>query len=292
MNDRRRPPPAAARPRPNERSPERRAEPRAERRHEPRAERAPNALPEVSGDRLEGRNIVLEALVRKRRRVLRIWLDAAARASADPNDKVNQILALGGDRVKRVDRQMLDRMSQTGVHNGVIAEAEPFPDLTIAEVLETAFRGGRDPCFVLVDEVNYEHNLGAILRSALGAGVDGVVIPVQRGKGLTPIVQRVSMGGAEAVPVIREGISSALAQLKRAGFTIVGADMDGAPPWGLPLAGPVAFVLGGEDKGLTDPVRKRCDHIAGVPLAGGLESLNVSVTAGVLLFERVRQRAQ
>lgn len=292
MNDRRRPPPAAARPRPNDRSPERRPDPRAERRGEPRAERTPNALPEVSGDRLEGRNIVLEALVRKRRRVLRIWLDAAARASADPNDKVNQILALGGDRVKRVDRQMLDRMSQTGVHNGVIAEAEPFPDLTIAEVLETAFRGGRDPCFVLVDEVNYEHNLGAILRSALGAGVDGVVIPVQRGKGLTPIVQRVSMGGAEAVPVIREGISSALAQLKRAGFTIVGADMDGAPPWSLPLAGPVAFVLGGEDKGLTDPVRKRCDHIAGVPLAGGLESLNVSVTAGVLLFERVRQRAQ
>ena len=186
---------------------------------------------------------------------------------------------------------MLDRMSQTGVHNGVIAEAEPFPDMTVSEVLETAFRGGRDPCFVLIDEVQYEYNLGAILRSSLGASVDAVIIPVQRGKGLTPIVQRVSMGGAEAVPVIREGISSALAQLHRAGVMIVGADMDGVAPWDLPLAGSVAFVLGGEDKGLTDPVRKRCDAIVGVPLAGGLESLNVSVTAGVLLFERVRQRA-
>ena len=249
-------------------------------------------LPEVSGDRLEGRNVVLEALLRKRRRVLRIWLDTAAKAGSDPSDKVAQILALGGDRVKRIDRQMLDRMSQTGVHNGVIAEAEAFPDLSISEVLETAFRGGRDPCFVLVDEVNYEHNLGAILRSALGASVDAVIIPVQRGKGLTAVVQRVSMGGADAVPVIREGISSALAQLKRAGFLIVGADMDGVAPWSLPLSGCVAFVLGGEDKGLTVPVRKRCDHIVGVPLAGGLESLNVSVTAGVLLFERVRQRAQ
>ena len=248
-------------------------------------------MPEASGDRLEGRNVVLEALLRKRRKVLRIWLDAGAKVGSDPGDKVRQIIELGGTRVMRVDRQMLDRMSVTGVPNGVIAEAEPFPELTVSEVLETAIRGGRDACFVLIDEVQYEHNLGAILRSSLGAGVDAVIIPVQRGKGLTPVVQRVSMGGAEAVPVIREGISSALAQLHRAGFLIVGADMDGVAPWALPLSGCVAFVLGGEDKGLTDPVRKRCDAIVGVPLAGGLESLNVSVTAGVLLFERVRQRA-
>lgn len=223
--------------------------------------------------------------------MLKIWLDAGAKVGADPTDKIRQIIELGGSRVMRVDRQMLDRMSVTGVHNGVIAEAEPFPEMSVSEVLETAIRGGRDACFVLIDEVQYEHNLGAVLRSALGAGVDAVIIPVQRGKGITPVVHRVSMGGAEAVPVIREGISSALAQLHRAGFLIVGADMDGVAPWSLPLSGSVAFVLGGEDKGLTDPVRKRCDAIVGVPLLGGLESLNVSVTAGVLLFERVRQRA-
>lgn len=235
--------------------------------------------------------MVLEALTRKRRKVLRIWLDAAAK----PDSKVTRILELGGTRIQRVDRQILDRMSVTGVHNGVIAEAEPFLELTMGDVLRTAFEdaagNARSPCFVLIDEVQYEHNLGAVLRSALGADVDAVIIPVQRGKGITPVVHRVSMGGAEAVPVVREGISSALAQLQRAGVYIVGADMDGKPPWELPLSGAVAFVLGGEDKGLTDPVRKRCDAIAGVPLAGGLESLNVSVTAGVLLFERVRQRA-
>jgi 23S rRNA (guanosine2251-2'-O)-methyltransferase len=173
------------------------------------------------------------------------------------------------------------------VHNGVIAEAEPFPELRVRDVLDAH----AEPFVVLVDEVQYEHNLGAILRSALGAGVDAVVVPVQRGKGLTPVVHRVSMGGAEAVPLVREGISSALADLKRAGVTIVGADMDGVPPWEVDLTGPVAIVLGGEDKGLTDPVRKRCDHIVGVPLAGNLESLNVSVTAAILLFERVRQRS-
>lgn len=227
--------------------------------------------------------MVLEALVRARRPVRRIWLDAQAR----PDAKIERIVKMGGERVQRVERHLLDRMSLTGVHNGVIAEADPFPEMTVKELLQEV----PWPFVVLVDEVQYEHNLGAILRSSLGAGVDAVIIPVERGKGLTPVVQRVSMGGAEAVPVIREGISSALAELKRAGVRIVGADMDGAAPWDVPLAGPLAVVLGGEDKGLTDPVRKRCDAIVGVPLQGGLESLNVSVTAGVILFERARQEA-
>jgi 23S rRNA (guanosine2251-2'-O)-methyltransferase len=202
--------------------------------------------------------VVLDALERGRREVLRVWVDASAR----PDRKVEAILARAGDRVQRVDLSVRELLE---------AHAEPF--------------------VVLVDEVQYEHNLGAILRSALGAGVHGVIVPVQRGKGLTPVVHRVSMGGAEAVPLVREGISSALAQLRRAGVTIVGADMDGVAPWEVDLTGPVAIVLGGEDKGLTEPVRARCDHIVGVPLAGSLESLNVSVTAGVLLFERVRQVA-
>lgn len=221
--------------------------------------------------------------MRGRRVVHHIWLDAGAR----PDEKVTRILALGAGRITRVERALLDRMSLTGVHNGVIAEAEPFPEYRVSDILDTV----PEPFLVLVDEVQYEHNLGAILRSALGAGVDAVVIPVQRGKGMSPVVQRVSMGGAEAVPLIREGISSALATIRRAGIPIVGADMGGVAPWEVPLTGALAIVLGGEDKGLTDPVRKRCDHIVGVPLQGELESLNVSVTAGVLFFERVRQES-
>jgi 23S rRNA (guanosine2251-2'-O)-methyltransferase len=234
-------------------------------------------------ERLEGRNVVLEALERGRRRVHRVWIDRGAK----PDRKVARILELAGARVERVERQVLDRMSQAGVHNGVIAEAEALPELSVAEVLESV----AEPLIVLVDEVQYEQNLGAILRSAMGAGADAVVAPVVRGKGITPVVQRVSMGGAEVVPLVREGISSALAQIQRAGVFVVGADMDGVPPWTLDLSGPLAIVLGGEDKGLTDPIRKRCDAIVGIPLQHGLESLNVSVTAGVLLFERVRQRA-
>ncbi len=242
-------------------------------------------VPPVRGDRLEGRNVVFEALSRARRRVRRIWLDGAAR----PDERLSDILALAarsGTVVERIERSVLDRMSQTGVHNGIIAEADPLPQPSVKELLDRT----PEPFLVLVDEVQYEHNLGAILRSALGAGVDAVIVPTERGKGLTPVVQRVAMGGAEAVPVIREGLSSALAQIRRCGITTVGADMDGVPPWRIDMRGPVALVLGGEDKGLSPALRKRCDFVAGIPLAGGLQSLNVSVSAAILMFERVRQR--
>jgi 23S rRNA (guanosine2251-2'-O)-methyltransferase len=241
-------------------------------------------------DQLEGRNVVIEALRRRRRRVLKVFLDERARM----NPKVKQLLELvssTGTTLSRVPRERLDRMSVTGVHNGVIAIAEPLPTHTVKHRMEELFESGVDPFFVLADELNYEHNLGAILRSAMGAGAHAVVVPVRRGKGLTPVVQRVAMGGAEEVPVIREGISSSLVTLRRAGIPIIGADMDGDPPWTVRMTGPIALVLGGEDKGLTQTVRKKCDTVVGIPLHGQLDSLNVSVTAGILMFEKRRQEA-
>lgn len=239
-------------------------------------------------EQLEGRNVVLEALRRKRRPVRRIWLDDRAR----PDQKVSEIRALAEAArvpVVAVPRRVLDERSLTGVHNGVIAEAVPRSVPTVQGLLDELFAAGQDPFLVLVDEVQYEHNLGAILRSAMGAGAHAVVVPVTRGKGLSPVVHRVAMGGAEEVPLIREGLSSALASLRRAGVRVVGADMDGEAYWSVPMTGPLALVLGGEDKGLTPTLRDRCDAIASVPLRGGLDSLNVSVTAAILLFEKVRQ---
>lgn len=239
-------------------------------------------------DQLEGRNVVFEALSRGTRPVIRMLIDERARS----NDKVDRILSLAkaqGVQVIRVPREKLDEHSFTGVHNGIIAEAEALPDWTVTARLNYCLDRGLDPFFVLVDEVNYEHNLGAILRSAMGAGVHAVVIPTRRGKGITPVVQRVAMGGAEAVPVIREGIPASMKVLSRAGVRIVGADMDGSPLWDVPMSGPLAIVLGGEDKGVTHTLRDRCDAIVSVPLAHGLDSLNVSVTGGILMYEKVRQ---
>ncbi len=231
---------------------------------------------------------MVEALWRKRRKVVAVYLDE--RAGQD--SKVERIMALaaeGAVQLKRVPRQYLDQICVGGVHNGVIAWAEELPGYTIRGLLSELEGDQTEPFIVLVDEPSYEHNLGAVLRSALGAGVHGVVVPVRRGKGMSPVVHRVSMGGAEAVPLIREGLSSSLATIRRAGLRTVGCDMDGDPLWDVDLTGPLAIVLGGEGKGLSSTLRARCDQVASVPLMGSLESLNLSVTAGVFLFERARQ---
>jgi 23S rRNA (guanosine2251-2'-O)-methyltransferase len=239
-------------------------------------------------DQLEGRNPVLEALIRERRRVVKIAVDRGA--GSDPRiTRILEIAAQRGIPVDRLERQRLDRIADGRVHNGVIAQAEPLPEFTAAELVDQAFAAGRHPFFVLADELSYEHNLGAILRSCLGFGVDGLFLPTQRGAAISPVVQRVAMGAAEVVPVVRESLFSSLKQIRGAGIRAIGADMGGKSAFELDLRGPIALVMGGEGKGLSPTIRTRCDEIASIPLAGGLESLNVSVAAAILMCEKRRQ---
>ncbi|MCB9681417.1 MAG: 23S rRNA (guanosine(2251)-2'-O)-methyltransferase RlmB [Alphaproteobacteria bacterium] len=242
-------------------------------------------------DQLEGRNPVLECLQRGRRRVRRIWIDQGAK----PDDKVSRILALAataGVPVDRVARPRLDKMADGRVHNGVVAHADPLPAFTTRQLLDRTYEAGRVPFVVLADEVSYEHNLGAILRTCLGFGVDGLIVPTRRGADVSPVVQRVSMGAIEVVPVVREGLSAALKPLRDDGVRVVGADMGGTAVTALDLRGPVALVMGGEGKGLSPTLRSKCDAIASIPLQGHLESLNVSVAAALLMYEKRRQDGQ
>jgi len=239
-------------------------------------------------DQLEGRNPVVEALRRGRRRVARVWLDAGAR----PDDRIRAILRLAREQgvpVSKVDRRELDKRADGRVHNGVIAHAQPLVQPTTAQLIDQVFARGEHPFVILCSELAYEHNLGAILRSALGFGVHGVILPTRRGASLSPVVQRVAMGGAEEVPVVRESFHSAAKQLEKAGIPLVAADLDGEPLGRADLRGPVALVLGGEGGGLTSSQRKRCTRAVRIPLAGELESLNVSVAAAVLMAEKRRQ---
>jgi len=186
---------------------------------------------------------------------------------------------------------MLDTRADGRVHNGVIATAEPLPQLTTAQLLDEVFDAGRHPFLIVADGLSYEHNLGAVLRSALGFGADGVIVPTRRGSALGPVVQRVSMGAIEVVPVVREGLFSALKHIKRAGIPVVGADMGGVPMQTARLSGPLALILGSEGQGLSSKLRERCDQIVSIPLQGELESLNVSVAGAVLMYEKRRQDA-
>ena len=215
--------------------------------------------------------------------------------NAKVDKKISAILALAKERnvrVERVPRRDLDRRAKGAVHNGIIARAESHPRYTTASLMDELFEAGEEPFFVMADEIVYEHNLGAVLRSAMGSGANGLIIPTRRGAQVTPVVQRVSMGGAEEVPVVREGLSSSIKRIRKAGIKTVCADMDGVPYWEADLTGPITFVMGGESKGVTETLKKRCDLVVSVPLARGLDSLNVSVTAAILMFERVRQQRE
>jgi len=239
-------------------------------------------------DQLEGRNPVLECLSRHRREVRRIWLDRGAKA--DP--KIAEILRLAGERairVDRVDRRELDKMSKGRVHNGIVAHADPLTGWSTRALLDAIFERGEDPFLVVADGLSYEHNLGAILRTSLGFGVNGLIVPTRRGASVSPVVQRVSMGAVEEVPIVHEGLFSALKHIKKAGIPIVGADMGGRSLTQARLAGPLALVMGAEGRGLSSKLRERCGTIVSIPLSGSLESLNVSVAASVLMYEKRRQ---
>lgn len=236
---------------------------------------------------LEGRNPVIECLKRGRRRVFKIWMDQGAK----PDARVREILALAekeGVTVERLSRMELDRRTGGRVHNGVIAEVEEVRSWSMHGLLG-APRLHHPPMFVLADGLSYEHNLGAVMRSCLGFGAEGLVVPTRRGAGLSPVVERVSMGAIEEVPLVREGLYGAVKSLKKEGYRVVGADMSGTSASDVDLSGPVALVLGGEGAGLSSKLVERCDALVSVPLAGALESLNVSVAAAILMYEKRRQ---
>ncbi len=235
---------------------------------------------------LEGRNVVLEAL-RAKRKIREIIIDEGAKGKG----KIDEILSLAREGVVPVltkSRRELDEVSVTLSHQGVIAFAPRGEEITLKELLKGL--GGKRPFLVVLGEVMYEQNLGAILRTSECAGVDGVIIPKRRSAPMSATVSRVSMGASEYVPVIREGAASALSVIRREGIMVFGVDAEADMPYfEADLTGTSAFVFGGEDKGLSEMVRKKCDVVISIPLLGRISSLNVSVSAGIVLYEKVRQ---
>jgi 23S rRNA (guanosine2251-2'-O)-methyltransferase len=185
------------------------------------------------------------------------------------------------------NRETLDRLSGGATHQGVVALGAAHQYRGLEELLE----GAR--LLVALDGVEDPHNLGAIIRTAHAAGADGVVVPERRAAPLTETVAKAAAGALEHLPVARVGnLNRALETLKSRGFWIYGLDERGAEAYDtVDYTVPTAFVLGAEGHGLHEQVRKRCDFVIRIPLAGEISSLNVSVAAGIVLFEWKRQRA-
>lgn len=238
---------------------------------------------------LEGRNPVLEAL-RAARPLHRLYVAREAREGS-----VREIVSRAreaGVTVVEVDRERLDQMSQTGRHQGVIAHAAAKGYADLDECLAAARSRGEPPLLLLCDGIEDPHNLGAILRVADAAGAHGVIIGEHRSVGLTAAVGRSSAGAIEHVRVVRvTNVTRTADALKQAGVWIVGAHQSaGVAHFEADLAGPVALVIGGEGRGIGPNLRNHCDLLLRIPMHGGVNSLNASVAAAVLLYEIVRQR--
>ena len=197
-----------------------------------------------------------------------------------------------GAVVVPVDRRKLDAMSFTRSHQGVIALAAAHEYYSIDDILEEAASRGEAPLIVICDELSDPHNLGAILRSAECAGAHGVIIPKRRSVGLTATVAKASAGAMEYMKVARvSNINAAMQELKDKGVWIFGTAAEEAiPMYKADLKGPAAIVIGNEGVGMSQLVRKNCDVIVSIPMAGRISSLNASAAASILLYEAVRQR--
>jgi len=196
-----------------------------------------------------------------------------------------------GILVQKVEKQSLNKFVPETAHQGVIALVAPKAYVAVEDIIE-AVRPGEEPFLLLLDEISDPHNLGAILRTADAAGVHGVIIPRRRSAPLTPTVAKSSAGAIEYVPVARvANIAQTIEILKKRGIWLIGADPGGRELlWDVRLDGPLALVIGGEDKGLGRLVKERCDILVRLPMSGQVNSLNASVAAALLAYEVVRQR--
>lgn len=189
----------------------------------------------------------------------------------------------------------LDRLAGSPRHQGVVGVLAAKPLLSLEDLLADLARpaaAARPGLLVALDGIEDPHNLGAILRSAAGAGADGVIVPTRRSAPINATVGRASAGGMEHVSIAQvTNLAEALVKAKAAGFWIVGLDAGAPQPyWRQNFALPTVLVIGGEGRGLHELIRKRCDFLVAIPLRGGMESLNASAAAAVALFEIVRQR--
>ena len=239
---------------------------------------------------IEGRNPVIEAL-RAGRPLNKVLLAS----NIGQHSAIAEILHLSkaqGIPVEYVTRDALDRMSATRTHQGVIASAAAQAYVSLEDLLAVSRAKNEPPLFCLLDGVEDPQNLGAVIRTAEASGIHGVIIPSRRAAGLTAAVARASAGAVAYLPVARvANLSQTIDALKESGVWVVGLDAAGTLDYtGIDFKPPTAIVIGGEGKGLSELVRKKCDFLARIPMRGKISSLNASVAAALVMYEAVRQR--
>jgi 23S rRNA (guanosine2251-2'-O)-methyltransferase len=236
-----------------------------------------------------GMHAVRSLLLRAAPRVRAVLVDA--RRDDARMRELLQLAQQAGIKPQRVDAKALAARVGDVAHQGVLAEVDPLPAWHEDELV-AAVVAAKDPLVLVLDGVQDPHNLGACLRTADACGALAVVVPKDRAAGMTPTVRKVAAGAADVIPLVSvTNLVRSLKLMKEAGQWIVGADMAGEKlAYEADLRGSLALVMGSEGDGLRELTRKTCDYLVRLPQAGTVESLNVSVACGMLLYESVRQR--
>ena len=240
-------------------------------------------------DQIEGRNSVLE-LLESGKDVNKIFV-----TRGEKHGSINKILGIAKERkiiVVEKDKKQMDEMAQEENYQGVIAIVPPFEYVEISDILEVAKERNEDPFVIVLDGIEDPHNLGSIIRTAETAGVHGVIIPKRRAVSVNSTVNKASAGAVEHMKIARvTNISDAIEELKQAGLWVCGTAVDtNKYYYNQDLTGPLAIVIGNEGKGIGEKVKKNCDFLVKIPMKGKVQSLNASVSTGIVVYEAVKQR--
>lgn len=240
-------------------------------------------------DQVEGRNAVIE-LLESGRDINKIFV-----SNGEKNGSINKILALAKEKrviVSEVNRKKLEEMATSDNHQGVIAIVPPFEYCDIDDILNCAKKRQEDPFILILDGIEDPHNLGAIIRTAETAGVHGIIIPKRRAAGVNSTVAKVAAGAVEHMNIARvNNINEAIRYLKENDVWICGTDIDtNTYYYDQDLTGALGIVIGSEGFGMRKLVKENCDFLVKIPMKGKITSLNASVSAGIVVYEAVRQR--
>ena len=240
--------------------------------------------------KLFGLHSVQAALDYSPKNIQQAWVDTG-RQDKRLSKAIDDLLDLG-IQPEKVDRKRLDRLSDSNNHQGIVIEVEMPGELSESDLKSAVESLTTTALFLVLDNVQDPHNLGACLRTADGTGVHGVIITKDNATGITPTVCKVASGAAETVPVYQvTNLARTLRWLKDQGLWIMGADGETTQTlYSTDFTVPMAIVVGAEGKGLRRLTKEQCDVLISIPMLGRVESLNLSVATGVLLFEAVRQR--
>ena len=240
-------------------------------------------------DQIEGRNSVLE-LLESERDINKILI-----AKGEKHGSINKIIKIAKQRkivIAEVERQKLNAISETNNHQGVIAIVPPFNYVEVEDILNEAKAKKEDPFVLILDGIEDPHNLGSIIRTAETAGAHGVIIPKRRAASVNATVSKSSAGAVEHVKIARvNNINETIKYLKEEGMWICGTDGDAKDYYyNQNLKGPMAIVIGSEGFGMCRLVKENCDFLVKIPMRGKITSLNASVSAGIVIYEALKQR--